>query len=126
MKGYLLDTQVFLWCLIDSPRLTTKAREIIIDPKNAVYVSAVSSWEIAIKKSIGKLKAPDNIDEIVDKMGFLKLPVYLYHADFLSKLPMHHRDPFDRMLIAQAIAEDLLIITADRRFKEYEVKLLIV
>jgi len=126
MKGYLLDTQIFLWCLIDSPRLTPKVRKIIVDSANAVYVSAVSSWEIAIKKSIGKLKAPDNIDRIVDEMGFLKLLVYLYHADFLSRLPMHHRDPFDRMLIAQAIAEGLVIITADRRVREYKVKVITV
>lgn len=124
MRGYLLDTQVFLWCLIDSPRLTPEAREIIADPLNPVYVSAVSSWEIAIKKSIGKLKAPDNIDKIVEEKGFLKLPIYLYHTDRVVELPWHHRDPFDRMLIAQALTENLTIITADKKFEKYKVKLI--
>ena len=77
MKGYLLDTQIFLWCLIDSPRLTFKVRQIVTDPYNPVYISAVTRWEIAIKKTLGKLKAPDNIDKIVEEKGFLKLPVYL-------------------------------------------------
>ncbi len=124
MKGYLLDTQVFLWCLIDSPRLTPKARRIIADPSNPVFVSAVTSWEIAIKKSLGKLKAPDDIARIVEERGFFELPIYLYHGDRVLKLPWHHRDPFDRMLIAQALAEDLVIITADRKFEKYGVKLI--
>ena len=124
MKGYLLDTQVFLWCLMDSPRLTPEARELIADPLNPVYVSAATSWEIAIKKSLGKLKAPDNIDGIVEEMGFLKLPIYLYHGDTLSTLPFHHRDPFDRMLIAQAIAEGLVLISSDRKFEMYDVELI--
>ena len=124
MKGYLLDTQVFLWCLMGSPRLTPEARELIADPLNPVYVSAATSWEIAIKKSLGKLKAPDNIDGIVEERGFLKLPIYLYHGDTLLKLPPHHRDPFDRMLIAQAIAEGLVLISSDRKFEMYDVELI--
>ena len=124
MKGYLLDTQVFLWCLMDSPRLTPEVRELIADPLNPVYVSAATSWEIAIKKSLGKLKAPHNIDGIVEEMGFLKLPIYLYHGDTLSRLPFHHRDPFDRMLIAQAIAEGLVLISSDRKFEMYDVELI--
>jgi len=73
---------------------------------------------------LGKLKAPDDINRIVDEMGFLKLPNYFHHGDLVFKLPLHHRDPFDRMLIAQAIVENLVIITADKKFRKYEVKIL--
>ena len=84
----------------------------------------MTGWEIAIKKSIGKLTAPDDIDRIVSERGFIELPVRIYHASTLLKLPFYHRDPFDRMLIAQAIAEDLTIITADKKFRKYGVRLL--
>ncbi|MBX6422359.1 type II toxin-antitoxin system VapC family toxin [Thermosulfurimonas sp. F29] len=123
MKGYLLDTQVFLWWLSDDPRLGKVARDIIADPDKAIYVSAASAWEIAIKKALGKLKAPTELAEILEEEGFLELPVFFRHAEYLEKLPWYHKDPFDRMLIAQALAENLILITADRKFEPYGVSL---
>jgi len=106
------------------PKIGVHLRRIIANPYNLIFVSAVTGWEIAIKKSIGKLTAPDDIDRIVSERGFIELPVRIHHASTLLKLPFYHRDPFDRMLIAQAIAEDLTIITADKKFRKYGVRLL--
>jgi len=123
MKGYLLDTQVFLWWLSDDSRLGKVARNIIADPDKTIYVSAASAWEIAIKKALGKLKAPAELAEILEEEGFLELPILFRHAEYLEKLPWHHKDPFDRILIAQALAENLILITADRKFELYGISL---
>ena len=85
----------------------------------------MTSWEIAIKKALGKLKAPRNISEIVEEEGFLKLPIQLHHGDMIFDLPPIHRDPFDRMLIAQALSEDLSIITADKKLTMYEARIIL-
>ena len=122
MGRFLLDTQIFLWWLSDAPQLKENTRKIIANPRNLIYISAVTSWEIAIKKALGKVKAPGNISEIVQEEGFLKLPIQLYHGDMIFDLPPIHRDPFDRMLIAQALSEDLTIITADRKLTMYEAR----
>jgi PIN domain nuclease of toxin-antitoxin system len=86
-----------------------------------VVVSAVSAWEIAIKRAHGKLRFPDAITDVVDRYGFVPLPVTLRHADLLRDLPTHHPDPFDRLLIAQALEEGLTILTSDRVFELYRV-----
>ncbi|MCH2204246.1 MAG: type II toxin-antitoxin system VapC family toxin [Lentisphaerales bacterium] len=122
MKRVLLDTQVLLWWLSDDPRLGIKAREIILDTRNAVYISAATTWEISIKKSIGKLSAPDNLDSIVEDEGFDKLPISLFHGEHAGDLPHIHRDPFDRMLIAQAQAEGLTLLTNDGKIRQYAIK----
>jgi PIN domain nuclease of toxin-antitoxin system len=122
MKRILLDTHVLLWWLIDSPKLGVTAREAIAAADNVVYVSAASIWEIAIKKSLGKLRAPDNFDHILEQEGFEELPVSVYHAEQAGGLPAHHRDPFDRMLIAQAQAEGLLLLSQDKQISAYGIR----
>ncbi len=113
----LLDTHSLLWWLADEG-LTTQARDAIADPANVVVVSAASAWEISRKKALGKLAAPDDLG------GFLPLPISIAHGVAAGQLARHHEDPFDRMLIAQAYAEGLTIVTRDKRFSEYGVALL--
>jgi len=122
MRRLLIDTHVFLWWLIDSDKLGDKARALISDPKNIIYLSAVSSWEVSIKKSLGKLEAPEGIDNIVEEEGFLCLAISVFHGERAGALPSIHRDPFDRMLVAQAQAEGLDIITADEFIPQYGIK----
>lgn len=119
----LLDTNALLWWLVDEG-LTDQAREAIADPGNLVTVSAVSAWEISIKKALGKLSAPDNLEHQIQAAGFTPLPVTIAHGIAAGQLPRHHDDPFDRMLIAQAAAEGLTIVTRDKRFSDYKVTLL--
>lgn len=123
MKRLLLDTQVLLWWLGAEPSLGRKAKSAIMDGHNEVYISAVSTWEISIKKALGKLAAPDDMDAIVQEENFLKLPISLYHGQMAGMLPMLHRDPFDRMLIAQAQAEGLMIVTSDSHFSRYGIRI---
>ena len=124
MNGLLLDTHVLLWWLADNPRLPKEIRTRIADPDSLIFVSAASIWEIGIKRAIGKLEAPAELVTIVQDEGFLGLPMELLHAQTASLLPPHHRDPFDRMLIAQSMLEQLTVVTADRRFELYEVRML--
>jgi PIN domain nuclease of toxin-antitoxin system len=119
----LLDTHALLWWLADEG-LTTEAREAIADPANLVAVSAASAWEISIKKALGKLAAPDDLEHQVRTGGFTPLPVSIAHGLAAGQLPRHHEDPLDRMLIAQAFAEELTIVTRDKRFGDYGVALL--
>ena len=109
----LLDTQVYLWYLADSRKLSKKARAEIAGA-DAVFVSAASIWEAAIKAGIGKLSAAvDDLVAGIAASGFAELPVSVLHAALVGTLPHHHRDPFDRLLVAQAIHEPLLLLTAD-------------
>lgn len=117
----LLDTHVLLWWLENPVALSEKARSVIKDGKNAIYVSAAVVWEIAIKRSLGKLDIPDNIDAVLKTNRFLPLSITVDHALAVQSLPTHHRDPFDRMLIAQAIFEDMAIITRDLNIQNYQV-----
>ncbi len=122
--NYLLDTHVFLWALADPGRLDAKAAGAIRNTHHAVFVSAVTAVEIAIKSALGKLDAPPDLEEEVCLRGFSHLPLHYRHGAALRTLPMHHQDPFDRMLIAQAMREGLTIITHDRKFAEYPVAVL--
>lgn len=124
MKRLLLDTHTFLWWLADDPALGIRARQEIGRGDNLVFISAVSVWEIAIKRAIGKLSAPEGIEETVTEERFIGLPVSLHHATRAGALPPHHRDPFDRMLIAQAQAEGLILVTGDGAFERYGVEVL--
>jgi PIN domain nuclease of toxin-antitoxin system len=119
----LLDTNALLWWLANEG-LAGQASEAIADPANFVAVSAVSAWEISIKKALGKLAAPDDLEQQVQAGGFTPLPVTIAHGIAAGQLARHHDDPFDRMLIAQAIAEGLTIVTRDKRFSDYSVALL--
>lgn len=115
----LLDTHILLWWLADDRRLGEERRTLITDASNIAMVSAVTVAEIAIKTSLGKLDAPDDLLPTLDAGGFDELAFESRHADILRTLPWHHRDPFDRMLIAQAIAEGLTVVTADPHFAAY-------
>ena len=110
----LLDTHALLWALADPDRLNDTARDALRDGRNVVLVSAVSAWELAIKQAAGKLRAPDDLLEVVDATGFDWLPISAQHALLAGALPPLHRDPFDRMLVAQARQESLIIVTRDR------------
>lgn len=116
----LLDTHVALWWFADSPRLGDEARDAIANAPVA-WVSIVSGWEVAIKTGIGKLRIPGSFVTAAGDSGLSKLGMEWSHVAALSSLPMHHRDPFDRMLIAQAQVEDLTLVTSDRKFERYDV-----
>lgn len=118
----LLDSHVLLWSLMDVSRLGTLAREAITSPENEVLVSAVSLWELALKREKGKLTAPDDLTTIVEQKGFTPLPLSLFHAEQAAALPMHHKDPIDRMLIAQAQAEGLVLVTGDAHILQYPIR----
>lgn len=122
MTRYLVDTHAALWWLADDKRLSPAAREAIADPVNEPLVSAASVWEIAIKRLLGKLQAPDDLPGILLEEGFGELAVTAGHTWAVQDLPLHHRDPFDRLLVAQATAEALPIITADPGFGAYSVR----
>jgi PIN domain nuclease of toxin-antitoxin system len=122
VKRLLLDTHAWLWWLADDAALGARARECIAADENVIYVSAASIWEIAIKKGLGKLEAPDGMDAIIEEEGFDSLPIELFHAEQVGTLPALHRDPFDRMLVAQAQAEGLAIITSDPVIPGYGIR----
>ncbi len=124
MLRLLLDTCVLLWALEDNPRLSKSARQLIVEPRNVVYVSAASAWEMAIKSARGNLNAPDNLTEELVKARFTELQVTIAHGEQAARLPLIHKDPFDRMLIAQAQVEDLTLITSDSKIPQYEVAVL--
>ena len=117
----LLDTHVLLWWLAHDPALGTTSRQALRDSRNDVYVSAATTWEVSINSALGKLEAPQDLDRIIEEERFLKLPISLYHGQMAGQLPPHHRDPFDRMLVAQAQAEGLAIVTADSNIPKYGV-----
>jgi PIN domain nuclease of toxin-antitoxin system len=119
----LLDTNALLWWLADEG-LTPQARDAIADTGNLVVVSAASAWEISIKKALGKLTAPDDLEHQIHTGGFVPLPISITHGIAAGQLARHHEDPFDRVLIAQALAEGLTIVTRDKRFDAYGVPLL--
>jgi PIN domain nuclease of toxin-antitoxin system len=117
----LVDTHVLLWWLTGDPSLSATARTQIADPQNEPLVSIASLWEIATKRSLGKLTAPDDLPDRIPNEGFSWLSVSASHAWEVRQLPMHHRDPFDRVLVAQALIERLPVVTADPRFQPYGV-----
>jgi PIN domain nuclease of toxin-antitoxin system len=123
---YLLDSHALLWYTLDDPRLSGTAKKLILDPANEVLISPASYWELAIKVSIGKLKLQRPYEEFIDiclnKYAFVILPVEPKHTRHLITLVFHHRDPFDRLLIAQAIEENVPIIGNDEEFDPYPIK----
>ena len=124
MSRLLLDTHTFLWCLSDVEQLAEDTRATITDPHNDVFVSAITGWEIEVKRAKGRLVAPDNLSALVEERGFTHLPLTFHHAEQAGRLPMHHRDPFDRFLIAQARAEGLLLVTRDGHIRQYDVAIM--
>jgi PIN domain nuclease of toxin-antitoxin system len=120
----LLDTHVLIWALSDPNRLALKSRAAIRAEDNEVFVSVVSPWEVAIKGRREGLQLPDRLEEELDRRRFELLPVLLRHTDPIESMPYHHRDPFDRMLVAQAVVDGMTIVTADRKLTKYQVSLM--
>ena len=116
----LLDTHIVLWWRLDSRRLTRTVRQRIATA-DVVWVSAASGWEVAIKQGLGKLSLADPFRWMVEDSDFDELPVTLRHAEQVAALPLHHADPFDRMLVAQAAIEGATIVTHDPHFERYDV-----
>lgn len=123
MIRYLLDTHVLLWSLVEPERLPTRHRRAL-SRDAALLVSHARLWEIEIKASLGKLARPDDFMGRIESLGAELLPITLPHIAAVGRLPHHHGDPFDRMLIAQAVVEGLPIVTADRAFAPYDVRVL--
>lgn len=125
--SYLLDTGIWIWSVGDPQRIPSKARSILADKTQEIFLSAVTSWEVAIKAASGKLRLPEAPGSYVPSrmvlQGLRPLPISHQHALAVFTLPPHHADPFDRLLIAQAFREKLTILTADRWFLEYDVPL---
>jgi len=124
----IADTHVVLWWLSDDPRLGAHHRELLADGENQICWSAASSFEVAIKLSVGKLDLPESPAEFFRKLltadGFEWLPMENRHCARLAELPMHHRDPFDRMLVAQAQEESVPLLSADAKLSKYDVTIL--
>lgn len=122
----LLDTHALLWFLTDDARLSRTAHALVVAPSAEVWVSAASLWEIVIKSSLGKLPLPRPFAELIppqlEKEQIQVLPIRVEHLEVLERLPFHHRDPFDRLLLAQAVAERLTLISRDEAFAAYEVQ----
>ncbi|MGH7929015.1 MAG: type II toxin-antitoxin system VapC family toxin [Candidatus Binatia bacterium] len=119
----LLDTHVLLWWLSDDPKLAKNAREKIANSDNDVLISSASAWEISIKAALERLEIElDDLEEAIARSGFRALPIGLRHAITAGRLPNAHRDPFDRMLVAQASVEELRVVSHDRVFERYGLK----
>jgi PIN domain nuclease of toxin-antitoxin system len=121
----LLDTHAFLWFVLNDPRLSPNARTAIGDPGNDVFLSPASYWEVAIKVSLGKYSLPGLFQDFMERQitvnDFEVLPITVKHASVVAALPFHHRDPFDRLLIAQAMSEQIPVASADPAFDPYPV-----
>jgi len=120
----LLDAHALLWWLADDPGLDASTRAAIADPATDVLVSAATVWEVGIKRSLGKLEAPDDLIGAIDASGFDGLPVTLADVDLAARLPAHHRDPFDRMLVAQATRLGAVIVSRDGAFEPYGIDMI--
>jgi PIN domain nuclease of toxin-antitoxin system len=121
MTRLLLDTSVLLWWQASDDKLTPAVRDAIT-AADEVLVSAASSWEASIKAALGKLEIPGPVSAALPGLGFLELPIRMVHAERAASLPPHHRDPFDRMLIAQAQVEALVLVTRDAAMRAYDVE----
>jgi PIN domain nuclease of toxin-antitoxin system len=118
----LVDTHAALWLLGEDERLSPRADALLTDAANEILLSAAVVWEVAIKRSLGKLDAPDGFASQLLNGGAVPLPISLDHADAVRSLPWHHRDPFDRLLVAQATLEDAVLVSNDERLDPYEVE----
>ncbi|MCW3019240.1 MAG: PilT protein domain protein [Solirubrobacterales bacterium] len=119
----LIDTRPALWLLGEDKRLSSSAEQMLTGASNEVLLSAAVVWEVAIKQSLGKLDAPDGFSATLIDAGAMPLPVTIDHARTVGSLPWHHRDPFDRLMIAQAILENATIVSGDDRLRAYDVRI---
>ena len=122
MKRILLDTHVLIWWMSGDEQLGLNAQKHISNTENGIYISAASVWEMSIKQQLGKLTVPDDIESLIEQLVCSALPISLFHGQQAGRLPMHHRNPFDRMLIAQN--QGLQILTKDEHFPAYGVRLI--
>ena len=120
----LLDTSTLIWAIRDPSKLGDTTRNAIAEPANTVFVSAASAWEVAIKRATGKLDAPGNLRDWIAEAPFEELPITVEHATAAGALPLHHRDPFDRMLVAQAQLENLTLVAHDDEIARYDVSVI--
>ena len=124
----LLDTQCWLWMRAAPERLSSRTRRLLVDPRNELLLSAASTWELAIKTALGKVRLPSALSEyVISRMaedGVVPLPIHHAHALRVAELPLYHRDPFDRLLVAQAQVEGLSLLTADRHLQRYDVTII--
>lgn len=124
---FLLDTNAFLWAATFDPRLSARANQILNDASNDFYLSVVSLWEVTVKVQIGKLQIPQDLGAFLQRTlnrELTILPIQPEHVLNLSKLPLLHRDPFDRMLVAQSMSESVAILSSDRKLRQYEVEII--
>lgn len=124
MTSLLVDTHALLWWRGEHRRLSARAHEAIGNPDASLYFSAASIWEIAIKRAQGNLDVPEDLLDTMEQRGFVELPVSARHGLIAGALPPHHRDPFDRMLVAQAQSEGFTLVTNDERIAAYDVPVL--
>jgi PIN domain nuclease of toxin-antitoxin system len=118
----LADTHAALWLLAEDERLSASADQMLTDPSNEVLLSAAVVWEVAIKRSLDKLDVPDGFAGLLLEAGAVPLAISIDHARAVRSLPWHHRDPFDRLLVAQAALEDVVLISGDERLRSYDVR----
>jgi len=125
---YLLDTMIWLWSIDSVEKINQACRDLLENGQVEIYFSAASAWELSIKAGLGKLRLPGPparcIPAFIAKQGLLPLPITNLHAVKVYDLPPHHQDPFDRLIIAQAIVEDLVVMTSDRDFRKYSVEVI--
>ncbi len=124
----LLDTHIFLWFINDNPQLSNYLKDLIEYEKNTIYLSLASLWEMSIKYNLGKLKLDPSYEEFIEreivKTSLILLNINLKHLKINANLPFHHRDPFDRLIIAQAIAENIPVISVDPAFSQYPITIM--
>ncbi len=122
---FLVDTNILFWVITDTQRLSAKTRQLFNDSNHRFWTSPLSIAELRIKESIGKISLPERFGSLIVETGFETLPFLPQHAHWLAELPLHHRDPFDRMLVAQAAEEGLTLITSDKTLSLYPIATLI-
>lgn len=122
---YLLDTHILVWWVKHDRKLKPQIRSLVENPQNHIFVSVVNAWEITIKQKKGKLHLKTTLENTFNEPGFELIPITFDHVLNLHQLPLHHKDPFDRMLVAQAISEKLTLITHDQKLKKYKVNVIL-
>jgi len=123
----LLDTHAFLWAIADPDKLSAKVKRLLLDQHNEIWLSAASLWEIALKAAAGKLELPQERDYFEKHLAYLGarvLPITARHVLEIFQLPHHHRDPFDRLMVAQSLCEDLVLVTKDKSIRRYGIRAL--
>lgn len=121
---YLIDTHIFIWWMEESKRLSEEILNLLNNPQNEIFLSAASIWEIIIKKVKKKLKTPKDIERGIKASGFTPISIEMLHVLGIERLPLHHNDPFDRIIISQAKTENLTLITADKKIWKYDLPML--